>query len=53
MGIAGSATSTLISQTFTLAVMLVYLYRKSSILVIRPSEWRLLIPDFGDHPHAW
>ena len=46
LGIAGSATSTLVSQTFTLAVMLVHLYRTNSILVIRPSEWRLLIPDF-------
>jgi putative MATE family efflux protein len=46
MGIAGSATSTLIAQTFTLAVMLTHLYRQRSILVIRPSEWRLLIPDF-------
>jgi putative MATE family efflux protein len=46
MGIAGSATSTLIAQTFTLAVMLVHLYRKRSILVVRPSEWRLLVPDF-------
>jgi putative MATE family efflux protein len=47
MGIAGSATSTLIAQTFTLAVMLIHLYRKRSILVIRPSEWRLLIPDLA------
>jgi putative MATE family efflux protein len=47
MGIAGSATSTLLSQTFTLLVMLIYLYRQKSILVIRPSEWRLLIPDFS------
>ncbi|WP_372786690.1 MATE family efflux transporter [Phenylobacterium sp.] len=47
LGIAGSATSTLVSQTFTLAVMLTYLYRSNSILVIRPREWRLLIPDFG------
>ena len=46
MGIAGSATSTLVSQTFTLLVMLIYLYRQKSILVIRPREWRLLIPDF-------
>ena len=46
MGIAGSATSTLIAQTVTLAVMLVHLYRRRSILVVRPSEWRLLIPDF-------
>lgn len=47
MGIAGSATSTLISQTVTLAAMLVHLYRKGSILVVRPNEWRLLIPDLG------
>jgi putative MATE family efflux protein len=47
MGIAGSATSTLLSQTFTLLVMLIYLYRQKSILVIRPGEWRLLIPDFS------
>jgi putative MATE family efflux protein len=46
MGIAGSATSTLISQTVTLAAMLIHLYRQRSILVIRPSEWRLLVPDF-------
>lgn len=45
LGIAGSAAATLISQTFTLGVMLAYLYRTNSILVIRPSEWRLLIPD--------
>ncbi|MFL5296026.1 MAG: MATE family efflux transporter [Phenylobacterium sp.] len=45
MGIAGSATSTLIAQTFTLAMMIVHLYRQRSILVLRPSEWRLLIPD--------
>lgn len=46
MGIAGSATSTLISQTFTLGVMLVHLYRTNSLLVLRPHEWRLLAPDF-------
>jgi putative MATE family efflux protein len=45
MGIAGSATATLIGQTVTLALMLVYLYRKRSILVLRPGEWRLLLPD--------
>lgn len=46
MGIAGSATSTLISQTVTLAAMIVHLYRKRSILVLRPGEFHLLIPDF-------
>jgi putative MATE family efflux protein len=46
LGIAGSATSTLISQTLTLALMIAYLYRRRSILVIRPSQVRLLLPDF-------
>jgi putative MATE family efflux protein len=45
LGIAGSAASTLFSQTFTLAAMLAHLYRKRSMLVLRPSEWRQLIPD--------
>ncbi|THD77561.1 MAG: MATE family efflux transporter [Phenylobacterium sp.] len=47
LGIAGSAASTLISQTITLAAMITYLYRTKSLLVLRPSEWRLLIPDLG------
>ena len=47
LGIAGSAASTLISQSLTLLVMLAHLYRKRSILVVRPSQWRLLIPDLG------
>ncbi len=47
MGIAGSATSTLIAQTVTLLAMIVHLYRKNSMLVLRPHELRLLIPDFG------
>jgi putative MATE family efflux protein len=45
LGIAGAATSTLVSQTFTLAMMLIHLYRQRSILVLRPSELRLLVPD--------
>jgi putative MATE family efflux protein len=45
LGIAGSATATLIAQTITLGAMIVHLYRKGSILMIRPSEARLLIPD--------
>ena len=45
LGIAGSATSTLVAQTLTLALMIAHLYRKRSILVLRPSEWRLLLPD--------
>jgi putative MATE family efflux protein len=45
MGIAGSATSTLIAQSVTLALMIVHLYRQRSILVMRPADWRLLLPD--------
>jgi putative MATE family efflux protein len=47
LGIAGSAASTLISQSVTLVVMLAYLYHKRSLLVVRPSQWRLLLPDLG------
>jgi len=47
MGIAGSATSTLVSQTFTLAVMLIHLHRSGSLLILQPHEWRLLKPDFA------
>jgi putative MATE family efflux protein len=47
LGIAGSATATLVSQSFVLAVMLIHLYRRGSILVIRPRDWRLLNPDLG------
>lgn len=46
LGIAGSAFSTLTAQTLTLAAMLAYLYRSGSLLVLRPSEFGLLIPDF-------
>ncbi len=44
LGIAGSATSTLIAQTVTLALMVAHLYRGRSILVLRPRDWRLLVP---------
>jgi putative MATE family efflux protein len=47
LGIGGSALATLISQTIVLAAMIAYLYRKRSILVLRPSEWRLLAPDMA------
>lgn len=46
LGIAGSAASTLISQTITLVVMVAHLYRKRSILVLRPADFGLLVPDF-------
>ncbi len=45
MGIAGSATATLIGQSFSLLVMIAYLYRRHSVLMLRPSELRLLWPD--------
>jgi putative MATE family efflux protein len=45
LGIAGSAVSTLIAQTVTLAMMIVHLYRTRSILALRPRDLRLLIPD--------
>jgi putative MATE family efflux protein len=45
MGIAGSATSTLIGQSTSLLVMMVYLYVKRSLLTLRFSELRLLWPD--------
>lgn len=47
LGIAGSATATLLSQTVTLLAMIAHLYRKRSILVLRPGEFHLLVPDFG------
>jgi putative MATE family efflux protein len=45
MGIAGSAAATLVSQSIALGLMLAQLYVRRSILVIRPSQWRRLIPD--------
>ncbi len=46
MGIAGSATATLISQTVTLMAMIIYMYRTKSVLILRPGEWHLLKPQF-------
>lgn len=45
MGIAGSATATLVSQTVTLAAMIVYLYRTDSVLILKRSDWRLFKPE--------
>ncbi len=47
LGIAGSATATLISQTVTLAAMVVYLYRTDSVLILKRREWRLLLPEWA------
>jgi len=46
LGIAGSATSTLIGQSVSLALLLVHLYRKHSVLMLRPDELGLLKPDW-------
>ena len=45
LGVAGSATATLLAQSLTLAAMLWLLHRRRSLLVLRRSEWRLLLPD--------
>jgi putative MATE family efflux protein len=45
LGIAGSAASTLVGQGGSLILLLVYLYRKRSVLMLRPSEFGLLLPD--------
>ncbi|MGH7023738.1 MAG: MATE family efflux transporter [Caulobacteraceae bacterium] len=45
LGIAGPATSTLIGQSFSLLVMMIYLYRRKSVLMLHVSELRLLWPD--------
>lgn len=47
LGVAGSATATLISQSLTLGLMLVHLYRQGSVLVLRPADWPLLKPDLS------
>ncbi len=47
LGIAGSAMSTLIGQSVSLALLLVYLYRKHSVIMLRPNEIGLLVPDWS------
>ena len=47
MGIAGSATSTLIGQGTALIFLIIHLYRKNSILLLRPGEFHLLRPDLA------
>ncbi|WP_293482127.1 MATE family efflux transporter [Phenylobacterium sp.] len=46
LDIVGSATATLIAQSTTLAVMVTHLYRRRSILVLTPAEWRSFRPDW-------
>jgi putative MATE family efflux protein len=45
LGIAGSATATLIAQGVTLIALLVHLYRAKHFLWLHGAEWRLLRPD--------
>ncbi|MDE2356497.1 MAG: MATE family efflux transporter [Alphaproteobacteria bacterium] len=45
LGIAGSAVSTLIAQSTALICLLIHLYRQNSVLVLWPSEFKLLAPD--------
>jgi putative MATE family efflux protein len=45
LGIAGSAAATLSAEMATLAALMAHLYRRGSLLVIRPRDWRLLTPD--------
>ena len=47
LGIAGSAAATLISQTLTLAAMIVHLYRTDSVLVLKRDDWRLFRPELS------
>ena len=45
LGIAGSATSTLVGQGFSLLCLAIWLYRSKSPLVLRWNELHLLVPD--------
>ncbi len=45
LGIAGSATSTLIGQSVSLIFLVVHLYRRGSILTLRGADLGLLKPD--------
>jgi len=46
MGIAGSATSTLVGQGVALIFLMIHLYRKQSVILLRPGELHLLRPDW-------
>ena len=47
LGVAGPATSTLVGQGTALVALLIHLYRKKSMLVLRAGEFHLLRPDFA------
>jgi len=46
LGIAGSALATLTAQAVTMSVMLIYLYRTHSVLMLRRAHWGLLRPQW-------
>jgi putative MATE family efflux protein len=46
LGVAGSATSTLIGQGVSLILLLVVLYRRHSVLMLKGRELRYLLPSF-------
>ncbi len=46
LGVAGPAVSTLVGQGTALVCLMVHLYRKHSIILLRPGEFGLLKPDF-------
>jgi putative MATE family efflux protein len=46
MGVAGSAASTLIGQSVSLVALLVTLYRRHSVLMLKGRELRYLIPSW-------
>ena len=45
LGIAGSATATVIANVVCLAALLIYIYRRDLPLRLRGAEWRYLWPD--------
>ena len=47
LGIAGSAFSTLIGQSVSLTALLVWLYRKNSVIMLRRGDLHLLAPDMA------
>ncbi|MDB5423997.1 MAG: Multidrug and toxin extrusion family efflux pump, YdhE/NorM-like [Phenylobacterium sp.] len=45
MGVAGSATATLVAQVVSLGLLIGFLHARRSLLIPRPETWRYLKPD--------
>ena len=45
MGIAGSATSTLVGQGVSLVALMIHLYRRDSVIILHRADLRLLLPE--------